>query len=516
MAAVLTEAREQEAPLWKSKVDDRGQPHVYRKITASELKVGDHILEHVLGHARQVATPILAVEKRPDGIMVTIPDRHSDNSPVQELYAADQTVFISRTPHLEQYIPADNILIQEDFKMSELETERHSIKSAHGQINSGVENMILTQDTARAREAAQAIRKGCGDLSDAIILGSDAIAELRIKDAFDFAGWNSALTESAKFTDSRSDRLSAYAQAVENPELREQAAYAQGALDTATQVALEQRKRGILMSLTGPLAVYALQDGQRLDIIRRPEKEESGVMLAKVSKNAVLQRSDGTLVAVDVPDASILRRIEIGKPVDLIASEPGVYARKEVMEKQAEVSLPWSGNPMEKQQYPRLEGHLKDPDNTWHSARLYINMHGQPHGVVAVENRELGLAEKHSVEFTEKVSEKTGEKYLSAKVDRENGKTLFVNIAPREKDGNRWLAASFAERDPGKERGHQLSQITGSGGDLKPNPAMVERLCGDNTGRYVKDILKVDMMKVHERNQARSKGPAGKGKGVGE
>jgi hypothetical protein len=494
MAAVLTETREQEAPLWKSKVDDRGQTHVYRKITASELKVGDHLLEHVTGHTRQVATPILAVEARPDGILITIPDRHSDNSPVQELYPADHPIFISKTPHLEQHEPDANIFVQLEKKepeMSELETERHSIKSAHWQINAGVENMILTQDTARAREAAQAIRKGCGDLSDAIILGSDAVAELRIKDAFDFARWNTALTESAKFTGSRSDRLSAYAQAVENPELREQAAYAQGALDTATQVALEQRKRGILMSLTGPLAVYALQDGQLLDIIRRPEKEESGVMLAKVSKNAVLQRSDGTLIAVPVPDASILRRIEMGKPVDLIASEPGVYVRKEVMEKQAEVN---------KQQYPRLEAHLKGPDNTWHSASLYADKEGHLRGSIVIENRELGIAEKHPVEFTEKVSEKTGEKYLSASATLGDGKTAYVNLVPHESKGERFLSASFAERDPGKERGHQIAQISGTGGTLKPNAAMLEKADKDRTLQYVRKTLKLKFHSFSVRN----------------
>lgn len=490
MAAVLTETREQEAP-WLSKVDDRGQTHVYRKTTAGDLKVGDHILEHIVGHKRQVATPVLAVEKRPEGVIVTIPDRHADNSPVQELYPFNQPVFISRTPHLEQYNPADNIFVQADKKEPDmeqktLEQERRDIQSARGKINAGVENMIMTQDVTRAREAAQVIRKGCGDLSDAIILGSDAIAEQRIKDAFEFARWNRALTESAKFTGGRSDRLDGYAQAVENQELREHAAYARGALDTATQVALEQRKRGILISLNGPLAEYALQDGWLNGVVQRPEKEESGVMLAKVSQHAVLQREDGTLVAVPVPDHQILRRIEIGKPVNLFAAESGVYVRKAVMEKQTEVK---------KQEYPRMEAHLKDPDNTWHSVSLYVDKEGQSRGVISVENKEAGIAEKHSVQFAEKVSEKTGEKFLSTKVAREDGTTLYANLTPHEKNGERWLSASFAERDPSKEKGQQLTPITGTGGTLKPNAALLEKAEKDRTAQYVRETFKVDPAK---------------------
>ena len=81
-----------------SKVDDRGNTHIYQRKTAGELLVGEHLLEHVIGHQPMVATPILAIEPVEDGVIVTIPDRHSDNAPVQELYAADKPVFISKTP----------------------------------------------------------------------------------------------------------------------------------------------------------------------------------------------------------------------------------------------------------------------------------------------------------------------------------------------------------------------------------------------------------------------------------
>ena len=500
-----------EAALWQSKVDDRGNTHIYKRITAGDLQVGDQLLEHVAGHKRQVATPILGIKHVQDGVIVTMPDRHSNNAPVDELYAFDKPLVISKTPHLEQHDPNENIFFQLERKEANMEQQPlgkavEGIQSAQTRINNAVENLILTVNPGLAAEAAQHVQAGATDLSNSIILGADAVAESLVKDAAEFTQWNSELTESALFTQVRSARLENYEQAVSNVELQKSAAYARGALDTATQVALEQRRRGIMSSLNGPLAEHALADAHLIGLLAEPKPEEVGVWLAKVPPEAVLGRADGSLVAVPVPPDF---DVEAGKPVRMVADEIGVYhpamERKVVMEQQAEV----------KTQYPRMEAHLKGPDGTWHSASLYVK-EGQPRGVIAVENREQGIAEKHSVEFTEKVSEKTGEKFLAAKADRENGKTLFVNIVPHEKDdlaggSNRWLAASFAERDPSKERGQQLAPITGSGGDLKPNAALLEKADKDRTAQYVRETLKVDPVQVHERDQARKVAP---GKGV--
>ena len=119
-AAVLTPVLPAESPLL-SKVDERGNTHIYQRKTAGALLVGEHLLEHVIGHQPMVATPILAIEPVEDGVIVTIPDRHSDNAPVQELYAADKPVFISKTPHLEQYDSARNIFVQQE-KVMEIAT----------------------------------------------------------------------------------------------------------------------------------------------------------------------------------------------------------------------------------------------------------------------------------------------------------------------------------------------------------------------------------------------------------
>jgi hypothetical protein len=511
MAAVMQEPQDDGTPTplrdnvpWRSKVDDRGNTHLYKRVTAKELKVGDHLLEHIAGHKRQVATPILGIQHVADGVIVTIPDRHSNNAPVDELYAFNKPLVISRTPHLEQHDPNQNIFFQLERKepnmeQNTLEKARDGIQSAQMRINNAVENLILTVNPGLAAEAAQHVQAGATDLSNSIILGADAVAEAYVKDAADFGRWNVLITNSAEFTQARSARLGNYERAVSNVDLQRSASYARGALDTATQVALEQRKRGIVASMNGPLAEYAIEDARNLGMLSQPEREEAGVLLAKVPPEAVLARGDGSMVAVPVPTPA-LRRMDVGAPVDLIADEVGVYVRNEAMEKKVENRLVQQ---QEKQQYPKMEGHMQTKEGTWHSVSLYMDKEGQPRGSVAVENRAQGLAERFLPKFEERVSEKTGEKFLTAKMDRADGKTLYVNLMPHEKAGDRWLSSSFAERDPAKEKGQQLTGIEGKGGDMKPNQALLDKANKDRTATYLRETLKIDPVKVHERDQAR-------------
>jgi hypothetical protein len=290
-----------------------------------------------------VATPILGIKHVQDGVIVTMPDRHSNNAPVDELYAFDKPLVISKTPHLEQHDPNENIFFQLERKepnmeQNTLEKARDGIQSAQMRINNAVENLILTVNPGLAAEAAQHVQAGATDLSNSIILGADAVAEAYVKDAADFGRWNVLITNSAEFTQARSARLGNYERAVSNVDLQRSASYARGALDTATQVALEQRKRGIVASMNGPLAEYAIEDARNLGMLSQPEREEAGVLLAKVPPEAVLARGDGSMVAVPVPTPA-LRRMDVGAPVDLIADEVGVYVRNEAMEKKVENRL---------------------------------------------------------------------------------------------------------------------------------------------------------------------------------
>lgn len=598
-----------------------------------------------------------------------------------------------------------------------LKTARAGIDAAHTRIDRAVENLLLTVNPGLAEEASRNVQAGCVDLSNHIILGADAVAESFVRDAQDFQDWQDGLGESVQFTQTQSDRLKGFADgpATLPDSMREAVAYSRGALDTATQVALDQRERGILASLTGPLADYALEDARSLGLLAQPEREESGVLLAKVPPEAVLTRDDGSLVAVPVPPDLVA---DVGKPVHLRADEIGVYypaqpERKMDMEPKTENRLvqhhtladaflqvkdgvtdqalsaaradigdaDWkkgftvekrdkvrevmkahgvpletrivgtldrvalaetrNGNqvfqklrvtlagdaggktvlsadldsefaqrlvskleaaqpgqavsigafasvkekdgrtfvdhvatlqgpdgkeiqpakehfkeaqaladkalaplqaaglgsnqtlltqtaaaartqyfaqvvrgmesrfpekavqPPEKRQYPRLEGHLRTKDGTWHSVSLYVDKEGQPRGLLAVENREQGIAEKAPLIFSEKQSEKTGERFLAARMDRVDGSTLYVHLMPHGKDGERWLSASFAERDPTKEKDRQLSGIEGKGGGMKPNPALLDAVETDRTAQYLRDTLKIDPVKIHEREQAR-------------
>ena len=156
-----------------------------------------------------------------------------------------------------------------------------------------------------------------------------------------------------------------------------------------------------------------------------------------------------------------------------------------------------------KPQYPKLEAHLKSPDGTWHSLTMYRDKEGQTKGTLFVENQAQGISEKYPVEYTEKTSEKTGERYLSAKADRENGKALYATIQVHEKDGDRWLSAHFAE----KERGKALENIEGKGGTLKPNQALLDAADKDRTAQYVRDTFKVDPAHLgQEKGKEKGKG----------
>ncbi len=492
---------------WRSKVDDRGNTHLYKRVIAGELRVGDHLLEHIAGHKRQVATPILNIQHVADGVIVTIPDRHSNNAPVDELYAFDKPLFISKTPHLEQHNPKENLFSQLDKKeetIMEMKTHIAGIHAGQNRIDRAVENLILTVNPELAKEAAGLVREGAVDLSNIFILGTDALEEHNRNSALDpireaalahadeLRNWNTCLTESADFTKSNAARLEKYENAVSNVELQKSAAYARGALDTATMVAIEQRKRSILVTLDGPFGEFALADAKDMGLVSEPKPEEKGRVLAQIPPEAVLLRDDGTMVVVPV-----LEKLEVGKPVAMSAGEHGVYGvfnrneRKTGMEKRTEA----------KKQYPRMEGHLQTKEGTWHSVSMFVDKEGQAHGAVVVDNKALGIIEKVPVDFEERVSQKTGEKFLSTKLEQTNGTTLHVNLMPHEKDGERWLSASFAQHDPAKEKGKQLTGIEGKGGGMKPNAALLEK--ENPTAKYLRETLKVDPVKIHEREQAR-------------
>ncbi|UBU61466.1 hypothetical protein LDB30_10110 [Acidithiobacillus ferrooxidans] len=150
------------------------------------------------------------------------------------------------------------------------------------------------------------------------------------------------------------------------------------------------------------------------------------------------------------------------------------------------------------QRFPRLEGHQQDEQGNWRSVGLYVDQEGKPRGVLAVENREQNLKERHSIEFAERTS-KSGIPMLAASVTREDGSKLYVNVLPHENrtTGEKFLSASFGERDPQGA----FRQIEGRGGGLKPNEAMIQAGDQDRTVQLVRDKLGVEVL-AKDREQA--------------
>lgn len=144
-----------------------------------------------------------------------------------------------------------------------------------------------------------------------------------------------------------------------------------------------------------------------------------------------------------------------------------------------------------KQAYPRLEGHQQDEQGTWRSVGLYVDNHGTARGILAVENPEQGLKERHSVEFSERTS-KSGIPMLSASISREDGSKTYVNILPHENrnTGEKFLSASFGERDPDGK----LRQVDGKGGGLKPNEAVKQLGDQDRTVQMARQKFGVDVL----------------------
>lgn len=605
-----------------------------------------------------------------------------------------------------------------------LNQANNRLRSAHARIDRAVENLTLTVNPGLAEEAARHVQAAATDLSNQIILGSDAVAASLVTSPADFMEWNGVLTESAEFTQNQATRLEKYGNRVSDVDLQKAAAYAQGSLDTATQVALEQRKRGIVQSLNGPLAEYAVEDARKIGLLVEGEAHAQGTVLTKTlqrhaddTHTIILETESGLLSAGRV-DTENWKRLEKGEPALLVRVENGLYqvgglkmehenrllqhhtitdaflpvkddatekalaqakaeigeagwkkgftpesrdktrvilkensvkpeaeisgklshvafaetqhgnqtfkklrvtlengsggktilsadldkefaqrliAKLETAEKGQQVTIgsfakikeregladgtrrtfvdhvatlkdaegkdipavagrfreaqdianaaieplkaagldnqevftktasaarekyfegilknlsaekyPEVEQTAKMQQYPRLDGHLKEPDGTWRSVGFYVDKDNQPRAVVAIENKETGLKEKMSMQFAEKQSEKTGKAYLVGHAERADGSTVFVSVMPQEKGEDKWLSTSFSEK-----RGQEWAVIKGVGGTLKPNKALQD-LGNDRNERtttFIKDKLGVDVMaKTQEQSKVRSVG----------
>ncbi len=98
-------------------------------------------------------------------------------------------------------------------------------------------------------------------------------------------------------------RLTALARGMD-PEDRYAMGFASGHLQSAQDVAIDQRKRGILQNLKSPhLGEHVLQDAKRLGMIEPCKPVHRGTVLNVVGLEAVLKNAKGQLLALPVtPD----------------------------------------------------------------------------------------------------------------------------------------------------------------------------------------------------------------------
>ena len=115
--------------------------------------------------------------------------------------------------------------------------------------------------------------------------------------------WDNVLDATSHYMTLGMKRLTGLAHGMD-PEDRYTMGFASGHLQSAQDVALDQRKRGILQSLKSPhLGEHVLQDAKRLGMIEPCKPVHRGTVLNVVGLEVVLKNAKGQLLALPVtPD----------------------------------------------------------------------------------------------------------------------------------------------------------------------------------------------------------------------
>ncbi|MBN6739480.1 hypothetical protein JKG47_02815 [Acidithiobacillus sp. MC6.1] len=172
--------------------------------------------------------------------------------------------------------------------------------------------------------AAQSIQGDATTLSRALIRGTDLIEGGRVTSPAVFQDWNQVLNHGVAFAHEGSRSIEAIRRA--HPGVADyDLGYAAGGLDTAAQVAREQRVRGIRMSIDGPLGEWALNDAHTLGLMDAAGPKEQGRWVGKAAGYGVIEKDSGNFVAVPVPPDFMA---EVGKPITLHENEMGAYTRR--------------------------------------------------------------------------------------------------------------------------------------------------------------------------------------------
>ncbi len=116
-----------------------------------------------------------------------------------------------------------------------------------------------------------------------------------------------------------------------DPEDRYQIGFAAGHLQSAQDIVMDQRKKGIMASLKSPhLGEYALADAKRLGMLGENKSVHRGMVLNVMGNEAVVQNVKGQLLALPVkPDFAF----KTGDQVVMREREGNYFGKRQVIDK---------------------------------------------------------------------------------------------------------------------------------------------------------------------------------------
>ena len=159
---------------------------------------------------------------------------------------------------------------------------------------------LLARGLTRIQDAAKSLAVNLADTGKQVrtlvkdkVPGADQVVK----------AWDNVLDATSHYMTLGMKRLTGLAHGMD-PEDRYAMGFASGHLQSAQDIAIDQRKRGILQSLKSPhLGEHVLQDAKRLGMLEPCKSVHRGTVLNVVGLEAVLKNAKGQLLALPVtPD----------------------------------------------------------------------------------------------------------------------------------------------------------------------------------------------------------------------
>ena len=159
---------------------------------------------------------------------------------------------------------------------------------------------LLARGLTRIQDAAKSLAVNLADAGKQVrtmvkdkVPGADQVVK----------AWDNVLDATSHYMTLGMKRLTGLAHGMD-PEDRYAVGFASGHLQSAQDIALDQRKRGILQTLKHPgLGEFVLQDAKRLGMIAESKSVHRGTVLNVIGLEAIMKNAKGQLLALPVtPD----------------------------------------------------------------------------------------------------------------------------------------------------------------------------------------------------------------------